>query len=124
MSTATPRASRSSEAREEITRMLAYVGSDRAIADADKNYIAQVVSRDTGISAQDARNRVDAFIKLRNEAVSTAEIAAARARKFAIILAFIAATALLVAAAGGWWAASVGGQHRDDSIIIKSLIWR
>lgn len=114
----------SDQARNEVVRLLAAAGATGSISDADKNYIAQVVTRETGVSEEQAKQRVETFVKTRNEIVAAAKAAADRAREMGIILAFVTAVSLLLAAAGGWWAATMGGSHRDEEIAIPLLIWR
>ena len=113
-----------SEARNEVMRMLAAAGVAGDISDADKAYIASTVSRETGIDETAAKQRVDQFIKARTEAIEKARTFADKARKMGVILAFITAVSLLLAAAGGWWAATMGGAHRDEETVIPLLLWR
>jgi hypothetical protein len=91
--------------RREISRILT-VGAGRDMAADDRTYIARVVAERTGLSQAEAERRVD-------ETVAKAKDAANKARKAAIITAFITVTALLIGAAAAWWAGSMGGRDRD-----------
>ncbi|MGE3643773.1 MAG: hypothetical protein AB7F96_07945 [Beijerinckiaceae bacterium] len=114
----------SDQQRNEILRLLATGVVKGEISQENKAYIAQVVSRETGVSQSDAATRVDTFLKARNEVVAKAAEIAENSRKVGIILAFVTAVSLLLAAAGGWWAAIMGGGHRDEETLIPLLVWR
>jgi hypothetical protein len=73
----------------------------------DRAYLSNEIARDTGITPEQAQQRVDA-------AVSDARAAAEKARKAALILGFLTAATLLVSAAGAFFAAGLGGKHRDE----------
>jgi hypothetical protein len=113
-----------SEVRNEVTRIILAAGMSGEISNSEKAYMAQTVSRQTGLSPDQANQRVEALVKQRNETVATARATADRARKASIIMAFITAAALLLAAAAGWFAAGLGGKHRDEETDIPFFHWR
>ncbi len=53
----------------DCSRRLPLAGT---ISDEDKTYVAQVVSRETGLTSEQAKQRVDTFVTKRNEAVMAA----------------------------------------------------
>lgn len=80
----------------------------------DRTYLAQLVAQATGLPEPEATTRVAAAIDQLNALAAEARAAAERARKFALLLAFLTAASLAVAAGAAWWAATVGGNHRDE----------
>jgi len=107
--------------REEASRIfLTGVTSGRLEA-ADRDYIASRVATRMNIPQPEAQKRVDdAFTKL-NQAKETAKQAAERARKVAVITAFLTAAVLLLGAAAAWMAAQLGGKHRDEEMDLGSI---
>jgi hypothetical protein len=97
----------------ETGRILANGAISGSISDDDKAYLAQLVSRSTGLSADDAKKRVDSVLANIDAAKAKAADAAENARKTAVLAAFLAAASLLVAGAAAYWAAMMGGNHRD-----------
>lgn len=113
------------EARAEATRILAASATAGQISDADRRSLALLVSRQTGLNEPDATARVDAIATQYREAVATARDAAEKARKFSLLLAFLAAATLAIAAAAAWWGAGKGGEHRDSATDFSDLTrWR
>jgi hypothetical protein len=82
------------------------VGNREMNAD-DRTYLSNEIARDTGITPEQAQQRVD-------KAIADAKAAADAARKTALILGFLTAATLLVSAAGAFYAAGLGGKHRDE----------
>lgn len=82
--------------------------SDFKLDESDKTYVAQVVSRRTGLTDQEARARIDDLMaKFGQEAE--------RARKYGILAAFVSAVTALVGAIAAYAAAGWGGNHRDGA---------
>jgi hypothetical protein len=75
----------------------------------DRTYLVRLVEARTGLAQPEAEGRV-------NMAVSQASEAISRARRGAVILAFMIAASLLLGAAVAWLAAAFGGQHRDGAV--------
>ncbi|WP_157218454.1 hypothetical protein [Flavisphingomonas formosensis] len=96
-------ANASSEMRSEIGRLLSRGDELQA---GDRNYIASRVAAQTGISAQEARQRVDA-------AALSIRVAADKARKASSALGFFTALSMLIGAFIASVAAAYGGQLRD-----------
>ena len=92
-----------SAVRAEITKILAR-GDD--LQPADKSYVANQVAAQTGLSPQEAQQRVDA-------AVTSIRSAADKARKASSALSFFTALSMLIGAFIASAAAAYGGQLRD-----------
>jgi hypothetical protein len=92
--------------RAEAGRILATDIAAGKVPDADKAYLAGSVAARTGISAEDARRRVDAT-------VDQARHAADATRKAAMRLALFAGFSMLIGAFIAGVAAKIGGHHRD-----------
>ena len=93
--------------RAEAARILFTTSSHRGLQQDDRAYLVRLVSAATG--APDAERRV-------NDAVASAHDNIARARRSAVVLAFMLAAAALLGAAAAWYAALEGGRHRDGRI--------
>jgi hypothetical protein len=103
-------------ARAEASRILLTVSSHRGIITEDRNYLVRLVATRTGLQPADAERRVDSVI-------ASARDNLARARRSAVILAFMAGAAALLGAAAAWFAAIVGGRHRDSERA-PTMLWR
>lgn len=112
-----PAGANRAEAVAEAGRILVTDAANGSVPDADKAYLADLVARTTGLSADDARKRVDDVLAQVDTAKQKAADAAETARKAAVVAAFITAASLLVAAVGAYWAAMMGGNHRDKQVV-------
>lgn len=112
------------QASAEAGRILASGAVNGSISDEDKNYLAQLVAQNTGMSAADAKTRVDTVLANVDAAKQKAADAAETARKTGVLAAFLTAAALLVSAAGAYWAASLGGRHRDEQTVFADFFRR
>ncbi len=100
--------------RDQVAEVLRHGMSEGQLSDDDKNYLAQAISQQTGLSPEEARARVDTAIQQAQAAEQKAREAAEKARKAAVISAFVVAVSLLVGAAAASWGATMGGRHRDE----------
>lgn len=98
----------------EISRILLQGAANGGVPDGDKNYIASIVSARTGLSATDARARVDTVLKQIDDAKVAVQQAADKARKAAATTAMLGALSLLIGAFIASAAAALGGSQRDD----------
>ncbi len=106
---AAPATDDTTELRAELSRIFATSFRTRAeIGNDDKVYIAQAISRRTGVSQPDAERRV-------NEVVVQAKSAADEARKAAMKLALWMTAALFLGAFAASLAATEGGGLRDGT---------
>lgn len=92
------------------------------IAPADRTYLGQLVMRQTGLPEAEAATRVETVATEYRNAVTAAQEAAEKARKFALLLAFAVAATLAVSAGVAWWAAVQGGEHRDQNFDLRPYI--
>jgi len=101
----------------EAGRILTNDALTGSVSDADKAYLADLVARNTGMTADASKKRVDDIIGQIDTAKQKAADAAETARKMAVLAAFITAASLLVAAVAAYWAAMMGGNHRDKEMV-------
>jgi hypothetical protein len=99
-----------SELRAQASRIITSGLGHSSIAADDRAYLVHMVATRTGLAQPEAESRVDRAFRQSSEAIS-------RARRAAVILAFMIAASLMLGAAVSWLAASAGGQHRDTSVI-------
>jgi hypothetical protein len=93
-------------ARAEAGRILLTTASHRGLQSDDRAYLIRLVAARTGLAAPDAEKRV-------NEVIARASDNIKRARRSAVVLAFMIGAAALAGAAMAWFAAVAGGEHRD-----------
>ena len=93
--------------RAEVGRIFAKAIGDGDLNPADKTYVAQVVTRQTGLSQADAEKRV-------TDVVAQAKAAAEAARKITVYASLWAFIALLIGAFSASYMATIGGRLRDD----------
>jgi hypothetical protein len=93
-------------ARSEAARILLTSGGHSGVSSDDRAYLIRLTAAHTGLAPADAEKRVDTIISQANDNIR-------KARRSAIIIAFMAGAAALLGAAMAWYAASTGGEHRD-----------
>ncbi|MDL2410815.1 hypothetical protein PY650_35805 [Rhizobium calliandrae] len=98
----------------EISRILLQGAANQQVPDADKSYIATIISARTGLSETDARNRVDTVLKQIDDAKSAAKEATDKARKTGATTALVGSLSLLVGAFIASAASALGGRQRDE----------
>jgi hypothetical protein len=94
--------------RAEAARILLTASGHSGVAAGDRTYLVRLVSALTGAAQPAAEQRVDA-------AIASARDNIAKARRSAVIMAFMAGAAALLGAAAAWFAAVTGGRHRDEA---------
>jgi hypothetical protein len=99
--------------RAPIGRVFTASLKGNALAPRDRTYLAQVVSRQTGMSQADAEKRVDEAYAEAKTAEQKARDAANEARKKGILVAFLTAATLAIACAAACVAAGLGAKDRD-----------
>ena len=90
----------------------------------DKTYLAQIVSQQSGVTADVAKKRVDDAYASIDSAKADVAKAADSARRIGIIAAFLLAASMLVSAAAAYWAATLGGSHRDQAVVFTGFFRR
>ncbi len=102
-------------ARSEAARILLTAAGHSGTTAEDRAYLARLTASTTGIAPPEAEKRVETVI-------ASARNNIARARRSAVILAFMAGAAALLGAAVAWFAAGEGGRHRDQGVA-PSMQW-
>jgi hypothetical protein len=97
-----------SYSRAEASRIALAASGQPGMRPEDRTHLARVVAGRTGVAPSDAEKRVDEFIGASSSAIK-------RARRSAILVAFMTATGLLLGAAVAWLGAVMGGSHRDGT---------
>ena len=101
------------ELRGEISRLLGTSLVMGTLSDADRDYLAGIVSQRTSVAPADAAKRVnDTFA----QAIAVAKDTTDKARRTGILTGLVTAMSLLISLAAAWWAAQRGGYHRDNAI--------
>jgi hypothetical protein len=97
------------EIRAQAARIIASGLGHSGILPDDRAYLIRLVETRTGLSHPDAETRV-------NQVLAQATDAVAKARRAAVILAFMIGASLMLGAAVAWLAAAAGGEHRDGAV--------
>lgn len=103
--------------RAQIGRILASTATGDALEDTDRDYLVSTISARAGISQEEAAQRLDQVLAQAQQIEAEARAAAERARRAALVAAFLTAASLLLGAAAAYWAATVGGSHRDKQMV-------
>jgi hypothetical protein len=114
-----PQPSASQEARPPVDeqtraaagRILARSLASGSVEAGDKSYLAQLIAAHTGMSQQEAEQRIDQTVE---NAKNTALQAAEQARKATMLIGFWIVFIMLVAGIVSAWAGTIGGHHRDE----------
>jgi len=104
------------EARTEVSTVRGRGILDGEFSESERTYLAGLVTSETGLSADAARNRVDTTIDESLAARQAALEAADQLRIAGLIGAFVLAASLMVSAAAAYFAATIGGNHRDRNL--------
>lgn len=97
----------------EVTRILGHAGSWESLPAEDVRYLSQLVSTHTGLTPQEAEQRVTALQAKAKDAEAQAKAAADKARKVSIYITLWLFVSLLVGAFSASLAATWGGRCRD-----------
>jgi hypothetical protein len=100
--------------RAVIGRIISQALADGSINANDKTYVAQVIAARTGMTPQQAEQRIDQTIA---DAKAAALQAAEATRKATSLIGFWIAFIMLAAAMACWWAGTLGGYHRDEGTL-------
>ena len=112
--------------RAEVSRILVSSVAVGTLDPADRQYLVDTVAARAGIPPEEAQQRVDQIYAQAQELEVQARAAADRARKIAVIGAFITAASLLIAGVGAYFGAVLGGNHRDKKVLVEGWVrpWR
>lgn len=105
----------------EVTRIFANALESGELAEADRQYLGQLVAAKTGVAQAEAEQRVtDTFTRLKqnlDQAAAKAKQVADDARKASALLALWLVVSLFVGAFVASLAATFGGRLRDSSVL-------
>ena len=101
--------------RAEAARILLTTSSHRGMQPEDRAYLVRLTAPYTGLAQPDAERRVDEVAARAKENIS-------RARRTAVILAFMTGAAAMLGAAASWFAACAGGRVRDGEAPAHVLV--
>ena len=108
----------------EVARILTNALHSGQLADADRQYLAQLVAQKTGLGQAEAEQRItDTFTRLKqtlDDAAAKARQVADDARKASALLALWLVVSLFVGAFVASFAATWGGRLRDSSVLVKT----
>lgn len=114
-----PQGGAQSDPTAEVGRVLVTSVANGAIDDADKTYLIRTVAARTGLSEQEATQRVDQFWSQVQAAEETAKATAEKARKVGVVSAFLIAASFLISAAAAAAGGVLGGNHRDKQVVFE-----
>jgi hypothetical protein len=101
----------------EVGRIFTVALAEGSLNANDRSYLAQVVSRQAGLSEADAQRRVDETYaraqSMKEAAERRVREAADKARRQAVVAGFLAAAASLLGLVAATWAAGVGREHQN-----------
>jgi hypothetical protein len=115
----------------EAGRIVTVGLADGSLNAADRSHLAQLVARQTGLPEAEAQRRVDETYARAKAMKETAEQkvrdAADKARKQAVVAAFLAAAASLAGLIAAAWAAGIGHEHKNTrqypTVFSASRFW-
>jgi hypothetical protein len=114
----------SGQQRTEVTRIFANALRTGSLSDADRNYVAQILAKRTGMSQAEAVKRVNDtyanYSKVIDDAKTEAKSAADKARKAAAYSALWMFVALLCGAFIASLSATFGGRLRDRVVMVEN----
>lgn len=102
-------------ARSEAARILLTSAGHTGVPPEDRGYLLALTAAQTGLPGGEALRRVDTIIAQAHDNIR-------KARRAAVILAFMAGAAALLGAAVAWLASCAGGRHRDAGVA-PSMTW-
>lgn len=100
--------------RTIVGRIVTQALADGQINAADKTYVAGLIAERTGMTRQQAEQRIDKTIA---DAKAAALNAADTARKTTSLIGFWIVFIMLAAGLAAWWAGTLGGYHRDEGTL-------
>jgi len=123
---AAPAGANPADQRAEVSRILLSAAAGGTLDPADRQYLVDTVAARAGIPPEEAQQRVDQIYAQAQELEAQARAAADRARKIAVIGAFMTAASLLIGGVGAYFGAVLGGNHRDKQVVVEGWVrpWR
>ncbi len=112
-------------ARDEVGRILvSAVTSDDGISQQDRDYLVALSADRAGIPPEEAEQRIDEIVANAQQLENEARAAAERARRAAMMAAFLLAVSLVLGTAIAYYGATVGGNHRDKQTVVPGWFAR
>jgi hypothetical protein len=100
--------------RAIVSRIVTQALADGQINANDRTYVAQLIAERTGMTRQQAEQRIDQVIA---DAKAAALSAADTARKATSLIGFWIVFIMLATGLACWWAGTLGGYHRDEGTL-------
>jgi hypothetical protein len=100
--------------RTIVSRIVTQALADGQINANDRTYVAQLIAERTGMTRQQAEQRIDQVIA---DAKAAALSAADTARKATSLIGFWIVFIMLATGLACWWAGTLGGYHRDEGTL-------
>jgi hypothetical protein len=115
-----------SDRRAEVSRILLSAAASGTLDPADRQYLVDTVAARAGIPPEEAQQRVDEIYAQAQQLEAEARAAADRARRIAVVAAFMTAASLLIGGVGAYFGAVLGGNHRDQKVAVEGWVraWR
>jgi hypothetical protein len=101
--------------RAEVGRILLTASSHRGMLADDKAYLTHLVAQQTGLGPTDAQTRV-------NDVTARAKQNLDRARRVALLIAFMAGAAALIGGVAAWYAAVAASRHREGVASVHPIL--
>ncbi|MCZ8184008.1 MAG: hypothetical protein O9322_13620 [Beijerinckiaceae bacterium] len=108
--------------KQQIGRILLHSLADGQLSPDDRSYLSRSIATRTGIAPDEIDRRIDITVTRAKTALAQAQIAADKARRLGILVAFLTAAAMALGAAAAWWGAIVGGRHRDENTDLSTYL--
>lgn len=105
--------------RASIARILLSAATGEEVDATDRDYLIGVIATRTGLSQEEASNRVNQLFEQAQAIEVQAREVAERTRRASIVAAFLTAAALAIGAAAAYYAATLGGNHRDRQTVLE-----
>lgn len=102
------------DVRAESARLLIYSAKKDTAAEEDKTYLVELVAANTGLTAEEARGRVERALAQIEDAKSKVKKEVDKARSAASQISIFTFLSLLIGAFIASAAAALGGRHRDE----------
>lgn len=104
--------------RSELSRLLMSSLDDDGLSEEDRAYVVAAIASETGIPPEEAEARVTQFTEEARQLEAEARAKADRARRIAMLVAFITAASFFISGAAAYYAATLGGNHRDKQTVL------
>ncbi|MGL4440517.1 MAG: hypothetical protein ACRCUE_14735 [Bosea sp. (in: a-proteobacteria)] len=108
--------------KQQIGRIVARSFADGQLNADDRAYMSRTIAARTGLAQGEVERRIDVTTAQAKAAIEQAKVAAEKARRIGILVAFLTAAAMALGAAAAWWGANIGGRHRDENTDLSTYM--